>query len=153
EPGEGALAGDGGDDLLVAAEVVLRHADDLSLPAMKLAIAAVHAEEVGGEQRGLVAARAGAHLQDDALLVGRILGEQVQSQLLLQFLYARRKGGKFIPGERREVLVSPGIGYQRREFHLLGLRLAQSLNGSDDRVEVGELLRQLRERRLIAALT
>ena len=39
-------------------------------------IALVHAEQVGGEQRRLVAAGAGADFQDGVLLVGRVLGQQ-----------------------------------------------------------------------------
>src|SRR5262249_9258221 len=68
-PGEPPPAGDPSDDLLVAAERVLGGGDDLHLPAVLLGIAAVHAEQVGGEQCRLVAPGAGAHLQDGALLV------------------------------------------------------------------------------------
>ena len=83
QAGEHALAGDGRHDLLVAAEIVLREADDLGLPAVQLGVAAVHAEQVGGEQGGLVAAGAGAHLEDGALVVGGVLRQQMHAQLLL----------------------------------------------------------------------
>ena len=45
---------------------------DLDAPAVPLAEARVHAVEVGGEQRGLVAAGAGADLDDRVAVVERI---------------------------------------------------------------------------------
>ncbi len=48
---------------------------------MLLGKARVHAEDLRGEQRGLVAAGAGADFQDDVLLVVGILGQQQQLQV------------------------------------------------------------------------
>ena len=71
QPAEHALALDRGDDLLVAAGVALADALHLDPPAVLGGVALVHAEQVAGEQRRLVAAGAGPHLQDGrGVLVG-----------------------------------------------------------------------------------
>ncbi len=69
---------DRGDDLLVAADLALGDAVDLHLPAVQLGVALVHAEEVAGEQRRLVAAGAGAHLEDRRGVLVRVLRRQQQ---------------------------------------------------------------------------
>ena len=51
---------------------------------MPLGITQIHAHQHGGEQAGLVAACARAHLQDDVAVVVRIAGNQVQQKRLLQ---------------------------------------------------------------------
>ena len=119
-----------GHDLLVAAEVVLREADDLGLPAAQLGIAAVHAEQIGGEQGGLVAAGAGAHLEDGALLVGGVLGQQLQAQLLLKL--AQLRGSSAASSSRamcREFLVGRRVVDERRKIAPLGFGLAQRADG------------------------
>ena len=110
---------------------------------MLLGVAAVHAEEVGGEKRRLVAAGARPHLQDGALLVGRILGQEVHPQVLLEIGQARFQPGELLARHRCQLLVGGGIGQQRLELTALGLRLAQRLDGGHDRVELGELPGQL----------
>src|SRR4029079_1699974 len=82
--GEDALAGNGGDDLLVSAEIAFRDRYDFSLPAVQVGIAVVHAEEIGSEQGGLIAAGASADLNDSATLVGGVLRQQTEAHLLLQ---------------------------------------------------------------------
>ena len=82
EPAIGALALDLEDDLLEPAQAVLVGVDDLDLPALPLGVARVHAEQVGGEQRGLVAALALAHLDDHILRVVRVARQQQQLDLL-----------------------------------------------------------------------
>jgi len=64
-----AVADDAHDDFLVAADLagVFRH--DFHLPATALGVACVHAQEVAGEQRGLVAAGAGADFEENVALV------------------------------------------------------------------------------------
>ena len=47
-------------------------------------VARVHAVEIGGEQRGLVAAGAGADLEDHVLLVVGILRSQQDPELVLE---------------------------------------------------------------------
>src|SRR5262245_7697335 len=152
EPGEHTLAGDRGDDLLVAAKIVFREADDFRLPAMLLGIAAVHAEKVGREQCRFVAPGSRPDLQNRALLVGGVLGEEVNPQLLLEIRQARLEPCKLIARQRRKVLVGSRIGNQRCQVLTLALRLAQGLDGGDDRVQLGELLRQLNTGGLVDTL-
>ncbi len=80
----GAVAGDAGDDLFIAAVLALVGADDLHAPATGFSVAAVHAEQVAGEDRRLVAAGAGAHFDKAGAFVVRIFRQQQHLQLLLQ---------------------------------------------------------------------
>src|SRR5262252_2887494 len=104
------LAGNRSDDLLVAAKRVFRQADDLRLPPSFFRVAAVHAKEIGRKQRGLIAAGAGPHLQDGALLVGRILWQEMHAQLLLERGHARLECGELLSGHRRQLRVRRRIG-------------------------------------------
>src|SRR5262249_58902200 len=80
---ERAATGDAADDLLVAAVFAGRLAQDLGREPLRFRVAGVHAVEIAGEDRGLVAAGAGAHLEEDVLVVARILRQQQAAQLLL----------------------------------------------------------------------
>src|SRR4029077_16642983 len=84
EPAVGAAPLDDGRDLLDAADPGLREVDDLDAPPLLLGVAAVHAEELGREEAGLVAAGAGADLEDDVAAVVRVLGRQLAPELLFQ---------------------------------------------------------------------
>src|SRR5256885_7354981 len=84
EPGVGALADDLRDHFLVAAELGGALRDDLGLPALPLGVTRVHAEQVGGEERRLVAAGAGADLEEDIALVVRVPGQQRLLQIGLE---------------------------------------------------------------------
>ena len=84
ELGEGAAAADFGDDLLEAAHRAFAGGHDLDLPALLGGVALVHAEQIAGEQRRLVAAGAGADFEDDVALVHRVLGEEREPQLLFE---------------------------------------------------------------------
>ena len=82
--------------------------DHLDLPALLGGVALVHAEQVAGEQRGLVAAGAGADFEDDVALVHRILGQQRELDLLLQrgaLLLQRR-----LLGLRHRAHLGVGLG-------------------------------------------
>ena len=85
-----ALADQARDHLLEAAELGHALRDDLHLPAAALGIARVHAEHVAGKQRGLVAAGAGAHLDEQVAIVVRVARQQRLLQLGLQPLHGRR---------------------------------------------------------------
>src|SRR6266516_1241925 len=68
----------GEDGLLQAPEIPLRERDDFDLPAPPLAEPRVHAKQLGGEQRRLIASRAGTDLHDRiAVIEGVRGGEQV----------------------------------------------------------------------------
>ncbi len=111
---------------------------------MALGIARVHAEEVSREQGSLVAAGAGAHLEDGALLVGGILGQEVDAQLLLHLLHALLDLVELLLRHLLEAPVGGGIVDDLDQIVALGLELAQLLHGLHDRVEIGEFLGELR---------
>ena len=152
EAGEHALARDRCHDLLEAAEIDLRHADDLGLPAALLGVAAVHAEQIGCEQRRLVAAGAGAHLQDGALVVGRVLGEEMQAQFLQQLAPAVIDLIELLLSQLPEILVGRGVVGERSQLAPLGFGLAILEDGLDHGIELGEFLGELDAARLVDAL-
>src|SRR4051812_8877629 len=88
QPGIGALADKAGDDFLVAADLREALGNDFDLPALALCVTRVHAKEVAREERRLVAARAGAHLDEHIAIVVRILRQKRLLQLRLQAFHA-----------------------------------------------------------------
>ena len=60
-------------DVLVAAEVGVLRVEDLGRPAAPLGVAQVHAQQVAGEQRRLLAALPRLDLEDDVLVVVGVL--------------------------------------------------------------------------------
>ena len=88
--GERAAAPDFGDDFLEAAHGAFAGGDHLDLPALQAGEALIHPEQVAGEQRGLVAAGAGADFQHHVAVVHGILGQQRHADLLRQFQAAQR---------------------------------------------------------------
>ena len=144
ELGEGAAAADLGDDFLVAAHAAFARRDHLDLPALLGGVALVHAEQVAGEQRGLVAAGAGADFEDDVALVHRVLGQQREPDLLLQRGSALlRAPASRLAAMRAHLGVGRGIGEQRFEPGDLGGDVAIGLDGLDDGPKLGEFARQL----------
>src|SRR5665647_611070 len=83
---EGAPALDLERDFLVAAVVVLVGAQDVDLEALRLRVARVHARQVAGEQRRLVAAGAGADLDDHVLGVVGVAREHAYADLFAELL-------------------------------------------------------------------
>ena len=88
-------------DLLEAADAGFVLVDDLDLPAARLGVVAVHAEQIGGEQARLVAARSGANFHDDVLVVAQVFGQQHDLQALAQRLDAALKLGDLFLRHRR----------------------------------------------------
>ena len=84
ELGERAAAADLGDDFLEAAHRAFARGHHLDLPALLGGVALVHAEQIAGEQRRLVAAGAGADFENDVALVHRVLGKEREAQLLFE---------------------------------------------------------------------
>ena len=82
QAGEDVAALDLGDDFLVAAGRAFAFGHDLDLPALQVGVARIHAEQVAGEERRLVAAGAGANFEDGALLVRLVAGQQHDAQIL-----------------------------------------------------------------------
>ena len=81
--GEHAGAGDIGDDFLEPADFGGVHADRLDPPALLRGIAFVHAEQIGGEQRGFLAAGAGADFEHGRARIGRIARQHGNRKLAL----------------------------------------------------------------------
>src|SRR2546428_5136635 len=77
------------DDLLEAAQIAFVSVQHLHLPAVALGVAAVNAVEIAGEQRGLIAARCRADLDDDVLLVELVFRDESQPELFLKRLDLR----------------------------------------------------------------
>ena len=139
EFGIDAAADDSRDHFLVAADVRSARRDDLDLPALALGVARVHAKEVTGEQRRLVAAGTSADFQKDIALVAGVLGQQQ----LLQFVFNLRQ-----PRLGRHHLGFGEFAHFRVGEHLL--RRLQIVVGlpplrveRDHRAEFGVLAREL----------
>ena len=94
-------------------------AQHLDGEALGLGIARVHAVQVAGEDRGLVAAGAGAHLEEDVLVVARILRQQQQPQRFFFREQILLQAADLLVAELAHAGI--GIGLQlarRREFAL-----------------------------------
>src|SRR6516164_7898708 len=93
-----ALAFDDGDDFLQAADRRLRRRQHFDLPALGFGVAVVHAEHFVGEERGFVAAGAGADFEDNVFLVVRIFGKQQDFQVFFGLRDARFETDQFFLG-------------------------------------------------------
>ena len=89
ELGEHTPAVDFGDDFLEAAFAAFADRQDFRLPALLGGIALVHAEQIAGEQRGLVAAGAGADFQDGVVVVHRVFRDQRKLDLMFELIPSR----------------------------------------------------------------
>ena len=102
----GPVAVDAERNLLVPSDAGLVAVDDLHLPALALAEAVVHPVEVGGEESGLLAARPGADLHDDALLVVGVPGQEQQLQFGREALDLRLERIQLVPRQGLHLGVS-----------------------------------------------
>src|ERR1022692_4100060 len=138
-----AVAFDDGDDFLQASGRRLRRGEYLHLPALRLGIAGVHAEDFGGEESGFVSAGAGADFEDDVLFVVGVFGQQQDFQLFFDggdaglqlvefFLSVSAHLGIFFVGEH-----SFTFGYAAREILVFAILLD---DGRDLAVRLGSLL-------------
>ena len=130
-----------GDDFLQAAAAGLVARQHFDPPALALGVLAVHAEQLGREQRRLVAAGPGPDFEDDVLLIVRILGDQQDLELAQERVAARGQRFQLLLGERAHLAVG-------RRHQLFGLRdvahhrlvLAKTL---DDRLDLGQRFGEL----------
>ena len=72
------------DDFLEASGRAFVGAGDFQPPALALAVFGVHAEEVAGKERCLIAARASSDFQDGVAAVLRVGGDEQEFDFLLQ---------------------------------------------------------------------
>ncbi len=121
-------------DVLVAAEVGVGRLQDLRLPAAALGVPQVHAQQVAGEQRRLLAALARLDLEDDVAAVVGVARDEHAAQALARLLL----GGTQARELRRERVAV--VAAQRGELDRgLGVvaRLAPRAVGAHDLVELG----------------
>ncbi len=143
QPPPGAVAPlDGDRDVFVSAQVGVLRVDDLGLVAGPLGEAQVHAQEVAGEEHGLLAALARLDLHDDVFVVVGVAGHQQVAQPFLQRGDAGLELGRLV-GERRVF-----TGEFARGLDVVA-HLAEFPVGADDRRELGVTLPELPGLRLV----
>ncbi len=132
-----AAADDARDHFLVPAVLARIVGFDFHLPTLALGVARIHAEQVAGEDRGLVAAGAGAHFQEQVAFVARIARHQQQRELAVERLQPRLRSGGFLLGH----LAQLGVGAHR--FGSGQVRLGACFLGQRQRhrLQLGELAR------------
>ena len=106
ELAEYALALDLRDHFFGAAYARYAHVEQGHFPALFLGKAGIHAEELGREQACLVPARARADLEEDVLVVARVLRHEHQPESLLHLVDPRPELLQFRIGHGPEI----GIG-------------------------------------------
>ncbi len=148
EPRVHVLTGDAGDDFLVAAVFAGTLVHHFHFPAMVAGVIVVHAEQIAGENRRLVAAGGGADFEKDIAVVVRILRQQQRLDLGFQFfdellrlcnLFLRHFADRF-------VLV---LQHGARGFQLFAGRAIVAVQ-LHHRIDLGVFLRQLAELVLLA---
>ncbi|VXB95231.1 hypothetical protein BREVUG8_70089 [Brevundimonas sp. G8] len=138
QPAEHAVAGDRGDDFLVAASVALGRRIQLDPPAARGGVAGVHAEQVAGEKSRLVAAGAGAHFQHGrGVLVGVARGQQ-QGHLAFQARQGFTQDLQLVLRHRRHF----GVGRHGFQVRHLGAGAGQALNRVGHGLQFGMFLGQ-----------
>ena len=135
------VAGDARDRLAVAAQFRRRSGDQLDLPAAALGVARVHPQERAGEERRLVAAGAGAHLEEHVARVVRVLRQQRGLEFARERLHARARRRALVLGERLHRRIGRHL-VGRRE---VGLGVPPGAEPLDDRPEFRVLLRERAE--------
>ncbi len=140
QPPEDAVTGDRGDDFLETAHFAFGNAVDLDAPALRCGIAAIHAEQVAGEDGRFIATGAGAHFEDSRSVLVLVLRRQQQGDAVLQFRQLHLEICELFLGQRRQFRIA-----HRRHFlefrHLLA-RLDQARNRVADRFDFGVFFRQ-----------
>ena len=121
------------------AGVAARHHVDL--PALPLGVLAVHPEQLAGEQGRLVAARAGADLEDDVLLIVGILRDEKDLQIADEGVAPGGEGFQLFLRQLAHVGIAAGDHFfGLRNLGRDGLVLAVLL---DERLQLRQRLRVL----------
>jgi hypothetical protein len=95
--------------LLETAALAHATAHRLDLPAVRVGIFLIKAGQLGGEQRRLLAARAGADFHDGVARVGRVGRDHGEQHRLLEDVAPARQPGQFLRGELLEGGIAGGI--------------------------------------------
>src|SRR3989440_302734 len=149
EPAPRAAALHEQDDVLETADAGGAPVHHLDLPALRLRVLGVHARELGGEQRRLVAAGAGADLDEDVPVVVGILGEDELLQLVFERGLARGQLVDLALRQLGQLAIAalgqdvPGLAEPLEDVLVLGELL-------DDLLNVGVLFTQARVLGLLA---
>jgi len=134
------VALDQSDDLLVATEAGVAAAEHLDLPALFLGVAAVHAEQIGGEQRRLFPPGSGADFEHGVALVVRVLWQEKDLELRLELGRALLERRQLLFGELADLRVV-GLEQILVPVDVVAQFLPLAV-GAHDRLEAGALLRQ-----------
>ena len=111
---------------------------DLDPPALALGITRIHAEQVAGEDRRLVAAGAGTDFQEHVAPVVGVLGQQHALQAVFQPEQGLLGLGHFLLGHLAHFRIA--VLEQRLGALEVVLGLAELAVGGDDRLDFGVLL-------------
>ena len=109
---------------------------------MPVGIALIHAKEVAGEQGRLLAACAGAHFEDCALLIRGVLRQELHFQLPLELFDLRIERTKLLLGKAPHLGVGRRVVDELLQIRPFAHRLAQRVDGGNDRIELGEFARE-----------
>ncbi len=139
ELGVDVVALDAGNHFLVTAVLALALGKDLHAPALFLGVARIHAEQVAGEDRRLVAAGTGTDFQEHVAPVVRVLGQQHALQIGFQGFELRLGLGHFLLGHLAHVGIA--VLEQRLGAFEVLLDLAQLAIGDDHRLDLGVFAR------------
>ncbi len=111
--------------------------EDLDSPALLLGIARIHAEQIAGKDRRLVAAGAGADLEEHVAPVVGVLGQQHALQVGFKRLKLGLGFGNLLLGHLAHVGIT--VLEQRLSALEILLNLAQLPIGDDHRLDFGVL--------------
>ena len=136
-------ASDVKNDFLEAAQVGRIGIHGLDLPALLLGVAGVHAVQVGGKQRGLGAARAGADFHDGVARVGGIGRQHASLHLEGKAFLLRFEAADFLAGHLRQLGILRLGGEQRAVVRQVTLHRQIRFAGSNEGLEPGIFARQL----------
>ena len=115
----------------------------LDFPAARLGVFDVHAKQIAGEQSRLVAARAGAHLQNDVAFVGGVLRQQGEADFPGHRLYGLARLPGLGLGDLAHVGFERGIGEHGLEIGALLLFRAQRANRAGEGLQLRIFAREV----------
>ncbi len=108
------IAADQRDDFLQTAHGAFAFGSDFDFPVLRFGVAGVHAENFRGEERGFVAAGAGADFEHDVLFIDRIFRQQQDFQIGFHLRDGRLDARDFVLRH----LLQFGIGLGQHGFGL-----------------------------------
>jgi hypothetical protein len=137
-----------GDDFLDPADAGFVEVENLHPPAAQGGIALIHAEQIGGEQGGFLAAGSGAHFQDGVASVVGVLGQQGEADFGLDFRQTILGGVEFLLRQGSHLGIV-GLARQRLRLGHVVLDFFPGGDGFDQGAEFRHLARQGGHRRRI----